>query len=140
MEADRTIPGMGVLALVLMAACGGDDDVVPIDRIPPDKPVSDLSAAERRGVCEWGHDLVGERIGSAGLSCGSVELTISRRCRVGAGCPGTVQEIAACLPNVLDEFVADPCVALSIDSQSELEAFIEAIPGCEGLGECGTVL
>jgi hypothetical protein len=130
-------------SLSCAVACGGgDDDAVPIENIPSDTLLVELSPAEHRGVCEWGHSMASEKLSGRQLDCNGIAIEINRTCsRTRSECPATVGEWQVCTPAILDRLIEDPCLVLDLSfSESDLAAFIEETPGCEGLGACGTVL
>ena len=138
----RDTPLKSVVALTLLfaaSACGGDD-AVAIDRIPGDKKLVDLSAAETRGVCQWGEGLAREKL-PPGTNCGGNPVSFAGCITVGPECPATVAQWQQCIPSLLDRFARNPCQVVGLAfSQSELASFIEATSGCQGLGPCGTTM
>jgi hypothetical protein len=124
-----------------VSACG-DDDAVPFEQIPKDKKLLELSSGERQGACDWVTELAHRRLMPNGmaLSCNGLPINVSS-CGFPSAtqtrCMATVEQWAACMPPFLDAIAADPCKVLDFAfSQSELENFVNGIPGCEGLGPC----
>jgi hypothetical protein len=134
-------------AAACLAGCGDDDSSVPFDQIPKSKKLADLTAEERRGACEWAAGIAGRELPPAGtqLNCDGLVVTINApQCRfesVRPECTATVGQWEVCMPRFFDRLGQDPCLILDLGtSPSDLEAFVDAIPGCEGLGVCATTL
>lgn len=131
-----------------LAACGSDDDeVVPIEQIPPEKPVTALSDAEQRGVCEWGRAIASAELPPPGteLQCGGLVITIQKpQCLFTTGdparCNATVMDYQACFPLLMSRLGDDPCLILSLQVPGALEEFVNEIPGCEGVGPCTSTM
>jgi hypothetical protein len=128
-----------VILLIAGCACGGNG-AVPIDRIPGDKKLVELSAPETQGVCQWGEAVAREKL-PPGTNCGGNPISFGGCLTVGPECQATVAQWQQCLPALLDRFARDPCQIFSLAfSQSQFAAFIEQTPGCQGLGPCGTTM
>jgi len=126
----------GVFVLGVAVACGGSgNSSVPIDQIPPDKKLTDLSSGEEQGVCDWAANLARQKL--AGVMCNGSPLMLSGCSSVGAMCLATVSEYETCLPNILDGLASDPCQIFDFAfSMSDFEAFVNGTPNCAGLGPC----
>jgi hypothetical protein len=121
-----------------LAACG--DDPVPIDEIPPDSRLSQLDSAEMDGVCAWGKGIANQKL-PPGTNCHGTPIMFSGCMKVPAACTATVAQWRICMPNLLDRFAQDPCQVLDFAfSPGDFTEFIEATPGCQGLGPCGTTM
>lgn len=121
------------------SACG-DDSPVPIDEIPEETKVTELSNAEAAGVCDWGDQLFRDIV-PAGTNCRGVPLTYDG-CMFDRtmACSATVGELEVCLPALLERIVLEPCDLYDLGpSLPAVMAFVEAIPGCETLAPCVTV-
>lgn len=128
-----------------LAACGGEDDEVPIDEIPQDKPVTALSDAEERGLCSWAKGVAKSELPPAGtqVRCGGLTITMaSTQCMnpTSPSCPATVGEWRACFPAFIARIGDDPCLILQLQAPGALSEFLEATPGCAGMGACGTTM
>jgi hypothetical protein len=130
-----------VLALVGIVACSGGPDTVPIDQVPPDKKVVDLSGPEQQGVCQWAEGIASQKL-PPGTNCHGAAITIGGCVTVGPTCPATVAQWKTCFPALMDRFAQDPCQVLNLgfSTQANLAMFINATPGCEGQGACGVVI
>jgi hypothetical protein len=127
------------VALVCFACSGGGSSTVPIDQIPPDKKLVDLSSGEMQGLCDWVTGLARQKL--AGATCNGSPISINSCMPVGPSCPATVSEYRACIPNLLDRFASDPCQIINLAfSQTALESFIDNTPGCAGQGPCATAM
>jgi hypothetical protein len=129
-----------MLVCAVVSACG--DDAVPFDQIPKDKPLLQLSSSEREGACDWVTQLAHQRLMPNGmaLTCHGTTINVSS-CGFPSAtqtqCVATFGQWAACMPGFLDAIAADPCKVLDLAfSQTELESFVNGIPGCEGIGPC----
>ena len=129
------------LALAGVTACSGSADSVPIDQIPPDKKVVDLSSAEQQGVCQWAEGIASQKL-PPGTNCHGAAITINGCLTVAPACPATVSQWKVCFPALMDRFAQDPCQILNLgfSTQANLATFINATPGCEGQGACGVVI
>ena len=122
-------------------SCGGDD-AVPFDSISKEKPLVALDSGERQGACNWVSDLARQKLTPGGkpLTCNGLALSISTctfPSAAQARCTATVGQWATCMPGFLDEIAQNPCQVLNFAfSQSELESFVNGIPGCDGIGPC----
>ena len=127
-----------VLAALWLAAACGDDSAVPIDEIPPETRLVDLSGPERQGVCEWSTAVAREQL-PAMFQCNGVTLSLMN-CRFPSsdadGCVGTVAQWQVCLPNFVDRLAEDPCQILDLVFPGELGEFVDETPSCAGLGAC----
>lgn len=135
-----------VLSLAFsVAACGGEDDEVPIDRIPPDKAVISLGDAEQRGLCSWATELTKSAFPPPGtqVQCGGITISLNP---VGCSnptspsCTATVGEWRGCFPAFISRIGEDPCLILQLRAPGALSEFLEETPGCEGMGPCGTTM
>jgi hypothetical protein len=126
--------------LGVAVACGGSGSSgVPIDQIPPDKKLVDLTSGENQGVCDWATNLAKQKL--AGAMCNGSPITFGGCSGVGPMCMATVSEYQACLPNLLDGLASNPCQIIDFAfSMSDFEAFVNGIPGCAGLGACVTTM
>jgi hypothetical protein len=125
--------------LVSVACCGGGTTSVPVDQIPQDKKLVDLSSGESQGLCDWVTGLAKEKL--SGASCNGSPININSCTSVGAMCTATVAEYRGCIPNFLDRIAADPCQVISLSfSQADLEAFVDSTPGCAGQGPCAMTM
>jgi hypothetical protein len=141
---------MALLALCsVCSACGGDDEeeVVPIEQIPPDKPLVSLAPAEQRGLCAWGKAVAQMELPPAGttLNCGGLTITVSQTSCVyttadASRCDASVMEWQACLPHFFSRLGDDLCQILPLQAPGALEAFVNETPGCEGLGGCTSTM
>jgi hypothetical protein len=60
---------------------------------------------------------------------------------VPASCPVTVQHWMACMPTLFARLGDDPCLVLDFAFDPDaFSAFIDATPGCAGLGACASVM
>ena len=117
---------------------------MPIEDIPPDTKLVDLSAPEEQGVCDWGKDVARGKLPAPGsaMDCDGITITFNEtECGFPAtaqsGCEATVAEWQVCFPEFVDALAEDPCLILDFAfSAEDLEAFVNAIPGCEGMGPC----
>jgi hypothetical protein len=141
----RVLHGVEVLlVVVLLASCGDDagSSAVPIESIPPDKPLVALSPEEQQGVCQWAGTVARDKLSPGGqpIACGGNPITFntcSFPTSAQVRCTATLGEWRACLPNFLDAIAADPCQVLGLAfSQTALEDFVNGIPGCAGQGPC----
>jgi hypothetical protein len=127
----------GVLAGLV--ACG-DDDPIPIDDIPEETRLVDLSATEYDGVCAWASELAKEKF-PPGTNCNGVAISYQGCMRPPANCPGTLGQWKVCIPVFFDRIAQDPCVVLDLAFFPEdLAAFVEETPGCATLGPCATAM
>jgi hypothetical protein len=136
---DRVVRIVGFCLVLQLPGCGGDDSTaVPVDSIPSDKKLIELSGDEQQGVCQWVTDLASQKL--AGANCHGNAITFnscSFPTSAQVNCTATLGQWRACIPNFMDQIAQDPCQVLNLAfSQSELEAYVNAIPGCEGLGPC----
>lgn len=137
-----TLAALGVALTV--AGCGSDDeDEVPIDQIPADKAVINLSAAEQRGLCSWATDVAKSELPPAGtqVQCGGLTITVNTLgCMnpTSPSCTATVAQWRSCLPGVMSRIGDDPCLILSLQAPGAFSEFLEETPGCAGMGPCGT--
>jgi hypothetical protein len=120
---------------------------VPIEDIPDDKRLADLTDGEQRGVCEWASSVATEELPAPGtvISCGGVEITINApTCDFPdnglPGCEATLAEYKVCVPAVTSRIAMNPCLLLDIVTDEEAQQFVESTPGCEGLGPCTRAL
>jgi hypothetical protein len=128
-----------LLLILALAACG-DDDPVPIDEIPGDTKLSELSSAEFDGVCEWGADVSREKLPS-GANCRGTPFNLSGCMRVPSSCQLTVGDWKACIPVVFERIAADPCELLDLGPNlSDIKAYFEEIPECVTTAACVTVM
>jgi hypothetical protein len=79
------------------------------------------------------------------ISCGAVDLRINApTCDFPdnglPGCEATLAEYKVCVPAVTSRIAANPCQLLEIVTDEQARAFVEATPGCEGLGPCTRAL
>ncbi len=131
----------GLLVCGLASSCGGDD-AVPFDSIAKDKPLIALDSGERQGACNWASDLARQKLNPGGkpLTCNGNALSVSSCSFPSAAqtrCTATVGQWAQCMPAFFDQIAQDPCRVLTLAfSQTELESFVNAIPGCDGIGPC----
>jgi hypothetical protein len=132
---------VGTLVFLLaLTACKDDDDAsVPIEDIPGDKLVVDLTADEFTGLCDWAAELSDEKL-TPETACDGVRVQFHGCMRVHDRCTATVDEWKRCLPDMIDKFAEDPCASLEVDTSEEFAAFIDAIPSCEGLGACANTM
>jgi hypothetical protein len=132
---------LGLLVFLLaLAACSGDDsESVPIEDIPGDKLLVDLTADEFTGVCDWAAELSEEKL-TAETACDGRPVQFQGCMRVHDRCTATVEEWMGCIPDLIDSFADDPCAALEVDTSEDFAAHIEAIPSCEGLGHCANTM
>jgi hypothetical protein len=132
-----------LLVATVAALCAGcvwdDSDVVPLDQVPPEKRLVDLSPAEERGLCEWGEGVIRDKVAGRTIECNGNPIRFSGCLGASEACPATVGQWTDCIPNLLDALFADPCLVISFSFESEFQAFIDETPSCEGLGACGTV-
>ena len=128
-------------ALCSLPACG-DDDVVPFDSIPKDKPLTALTGGEQQGVCQWARQLANEKIMAKGapLMCNGIAINVNSCAfptEAQTRCTSTLGQWAECAPSFIDAIVQDPCKVFDLSfSQSEVEMFVNGLPGCEGQGPC----
>jgi hypothetical protein len=128
---------LGVLACVV--ACGGDD-AIPIDDIPQDTRLVDLSSAEFDGVCHWAAGIARQKV-PEGTNCRGIPIGYSGCMQVPADCRATVGQWRVCVPALLDRFAEDPCAVLDLAfSPADLSGFVEDTPGCTTLGPCATAM
>jgi len=130
---------------VALAACGGEDDEVPIDEIAQDKPVTGLSDAEERGLCSWAKGVAKAELPPAGtqVNCGGLNITMAgTQCMnpSSPACPATVADWRVCFPAFIARIGDDPCLILELQAPGALSEFLEETPGCAGLGPCGTTM
>lgn len=129
--------------ILCVFGCGDDDSTVPFDQIPRNKKLVELTPEERQGVCEWAAALGRRELPPPGtqLNCDGIVITLNApRCvPIPAACQATVGQWEVCLPQFVDRVAEDPCLILDLGlSPTRLEEFVNAIPGCEGLGVCAT--
>jgi hypothetical protein len=139
----RALLRTSLLFLALGAAACGDDGeaAVPIEQIPPDKRLRDLSEGERKGACAWASEVAEGKLPAPGtrLSCGVTWNGTNCSFRgVPAECQATVAEWRVCIPNFFGRLGEDPCQILELQFPAALEEFIDSTPGCEGQGVCGS--
>jgi hypothetical protein len=122
--------------LGVLGACGGSgNSSVPIDQIPPDKKLVDLSSGESQGVCDWVTGLARQKL--AGAMCNGSPIMLNGCMAVPQGCPATVSQYQACMPNFLDALASNPCQILDFAfSMSDFESFVNGLPDCSGIGAC----
>ena len=120
----------------VLVACGGSGtSSVPIDQIPPDTKLVDLNSGETQGVCDWVASLAKEKL--AGAMCNGSPIMLSGCMGVAPGCPATVSQYQACMPNFLDALASDPCQVLDFAfSMSDFESFVDGLPDCSAIGAC----
>ena len=94
--------GLGY-GLVLFVACGGGQDAVPIDQIPPDKLLVNLSGPEQQGLCQWAQSIASQKL-PAGTNCHGIAININGCMSVTPACTATVSQWKVCLPALLDRF------------------------------------
>jgi hypothetical protein len=125
-----------VCVVGVVGACGGSgSSSVPIDQIPPDEKLVDLSPGETQGVCDWLTGLAKQKL--AGAMCNGSPITLNGCMGVASGCPATVSQYEACMPNFLDALASDPCQIIDFAfSMSDFESFVDGLPDCSGIGAC----
>ena len=138
----RAASGWAVWIALAIAALGcGDDSAVPIEEIPPDTRIVDLSGPERQGVCDWGRAEARKQLPPS-FNCNGVQLSLMG-CQFpssdASGCVATVSQWQSCLPRFVARLAEDPCQILDLIFPGEFSAFIDETPGCEGLGACAVV-
>jgi hypothetical protein len=148
------VPYCGVLAfgcVLAVLGCGGEDEesdpVVPIEDIPEDKRIVDLTEAEERGVCDWASSVARDLLPPPGtvIDCGGIEIRMNApSCTFPnnglPGCDATLAEYMLCVPSFMSRIATDPCQLLDITSDAAAREFVETTPNCEGLGPCATAL
>ena len=148
------VSGRGALALGCLLAllgCGGEDEesdpVVPIEDIPEDKRIVDLTEAEERGVCDWASSIARDLLPPPGtvIDCGGIEIRMNASsCTFPnsglPGCEATLAEYMLCVPSFMSRIATDPCQLLDITSDAAAREFVETTPNCAGLGPCATAL
>jgi hypothetical protein len=131
---------VGSFVFLALAACNGDDgQSVPIEEIPGDKLLVDLTADEFTGVCDWAAGLSEEKL-TPETACDGRRVQFQGCMRVHDRCTATVEEWMSCLPDMIDKFAQDPCESLEVDTSEEFAEFIDEIPSCEGLGHCANTM
>jgi hypothetical protein len=132
--------------------CGASDDeedapAVPIEQIPDDKPVVDLTSAERKGVCDWARSVAREEFPAPGtvIDCGGTLIKMNAAgCSLpdeeDSGCTATLAEYEVCIPPLMARIGDDPCQLLEILTDEDAVEFVESTPGCAGLGHCASSL
>jgi hypothetical protein len=144
------LPRCKPLACILLLGvlgCGGagDEDAppVPIESIPDDERLADLSDPEIEGVCDWAKELAREALPPAGtrIDCDGLQIQIGApRCGDVNRCEATLGDYEACLPNVMQRIGEDPCQLLDLVTDEDAQYFVETTPGCEGLDGCAYAL
>jgi hypothetical protein len=100
----------------------------------------DLNSSEQQGVCMWAEDIARQKF-PPGTNCHGSAIMINGCFTVAPGCPATVAEWKGCVPTLLDRLASDPCKIIELAfSPSDLETFIDQIPGCENEGACATTI
>jgi hypothetical protein len=128
------------LIVLALAACESDDGAaVPIEDVPGDKLLADLTADEFTGLCDWAAEVAGEKL-TPEATCEGTRVQFHGCMRVNERCTATVDEWRTCLPDMIDQFAADPCGALEVRSSEDFAAFLEQVPSCEGLGHCANTI
>jgi hypothetical protein len=107
-----------------------------MDEMPDSSMLSELGEADKVALCEWGAMVTSEKL-PANINCRGVEIEVASCMTPGTECPATVSQWRTCLPALLERIADDPCLTLALQSQSDVADFLEATPGCEGLGVCG---
>jgi hypothetical protein len=128
---------------LLLSACTVDNSGTPIDDIDPDKKLVDLDDGERQGVCTWGMQIAADKLPASGsrITCAGESITWNGAtdCKpVPTQCKASVSEWRECLPNFFDRIGADPCVLLEFALPNDVQDYVEATPGCAGVGPCAT--
>jgi hypothetical protein len=142
---------LALLAVPALVACSGSDDeetpAVPIEQIPDDTKVVELTAGERKGVCNWAKELAREELPAPGtkINCDGLQITMNAAsCSVpdedDAACTATLGEYEVCLPSLMARIGDDPCQLLELLSEESAVYFVETTPGCMGLGHCASAL
>lgn len=125
-----------LLILLALSACKDNDDpAVPIEDVPGDKLLVDLTADEFTGLCDWSAEIADEKL-TPETACEGTRVQFHGCMRVNERCMATVDEWRTCLPDMMDAFAADPCAALQVRSAETFAAFLEQVPSCEGLSRC----
>jgi hypothetical protein len=129
-----------LIVLTSLAACSADDDEgVPVEEIPGDKLLVDLTADEFTGLCDWAAELSHETFTDE-VHCEGTRVQFHGCMRVSERCTATVEQWRDCIPDMIDHFAEYPCEALEVRSSEDFAAFIEEVPTCEGLGHCANTI
>ena len=89
----------------------------------------------------WAEDIAHQKLPS-GTNCNGSAIMINGCFAIAPGCPATVAEWKGCVPALLDRLAGDPCkiLDLAFAPPSDLETFVDQIPGCENEGACASVI
>jgi hypothetical protein len=131
----------------LVLSCGGGS-TIPVDQIPADKKLVDVSSDEQSSLCSWLRSTAATKLPPSGtkVSCGGVSVPVnwSVDCMFSSHlpptCTATVAQARACYPAFFDRAATNLCRLATLTGPSDLEDFISDIPACSWFRGCVYVL